>query len=99
MCAILQLVSAPLNPIPIAEHFRRSHPQCEHSYGQHNVREDLLRTLNKHFTYKVRLMMSSYLGLFLFIFFCSNKFKDKQEKQVRRTYYLIDAKSCMEKTK
>ena len=22
MCAILQLVSAPLNPIPIAEHFR-----------------------------------------------------------------------------
>ena len=29
MCAILQLVSAPLNPIPIAEHFRRSHPQCE----------------------------------------------------------------------
>ena len=35
MGAILQLVSAPLNPIPIAEHFRRSHPQCEHSYGQH----------------------------------------------------------------
>ena len=35
MCAILQLVSAPLNPIPTAEHFRRSHPQCEHSYGQH----------------------------------------------------------------
>jgi len=29
------LVSAPLNPIPTAEHFRRSHPQCEHSYGQH----------------------------------------------------------------
>ena len=35
MCAILQLVSAPLNPIPIAEHFRRRHPQGEHSYGQH----------------------------------------------------------------
>ena len=35
MCAILQLVSAPLNPIPIAEHFSRSHPQCEHSYRQH----------------------------------------------------------------
>ena len=35
MCALVQLVSAPLNPIPIAEHFRRSHPQCEHSYGQH----------------------------------------------------------------
>ena len=29
MCAIPQLVSAPLNPIPIAEHFRRSHPPCE----------------------------------------------------------------------
>ena len=35
MCAIPQLVSAPLNPIPTVEHFRRSHPQCEHSYGQH----------------------------------------------------------------
>ena len=35
MCAIPQLVSAPLNPIRAAEHFRRSHPQCEHSYGQH----------------------------------------------------------------
>ena len=30
-----QLVSAPLNPIPIAEHSRRSHPPCEHSRGQH----------------------------------------------------------------
>ena len=35
MCAIPQLASAPLNPTPTAEHFRRSHPQCEHSYGQH----------------------------------------------------------------
>ena len=35
MCAIPQLVSAPLNPIPTVEHFRRSHPQCEHSYRQH----------------------------------------------------------------
>ena len=35
MCAILQLVSAPLNPIPIEEHFMRSHPQCEHSCEQH----------------------------------------------------------------
>ena len=34
MYAIRQLVSAPLNPIPTAEHFRRSHPQCEHRYGQ-----------------------------------------------------------------
>ena len=35
MCPIPQLVSAPLNPIPTAEHFRRSHTTCEHSYGQH----------------------------------------------------------------
>ena len=35
MCAIPQLVSAPLNPTPSVEHFSRSHPQCEHSYGQH----------------------------------------------------------------
>ena len=42
MCAIPQLVSAPLNPIPTAEHFRRIHPQCEHSYGQHKYE------LNKH---------------------------------------------------
>ena len=35
MCVIPQLVSAPLNPVPIAEHFRRSRPQCEHSHGQH----------------------------------------------------------------
>ena len=34
MRAIPQLVSAPLNPMPIAEHFRRSHPPCEHSHGQ-----------------------------------------------------------------
>ena len=34
MGAIPQLVSAPLNPIPIAEHFRWSHPPCEHSHGQ-----------------------------------------------------------------
>ena len=35
MHEIPQLVWAPLNPIPIAEHFRRSHPPCEHSHGQH----------------------------------------------------------------
>ena len=35
MRAIPQLVSAPLNPILIAEHFRGSHPPCEHSRGQH----------------------------------------------------------------
>ena len=29
MRAFLQLVSTPLNPIPIAEDFRRSHPRCE----------------------------------------------------------------------
>ena len=35
MYAIPQLISAPLNPKPTVEHFRRGHPQCEHSYGQH----------------------------------------------------------------
>ena len=36
MRAIPQLVSAPLNPIPIiAEHFRRSHPLCENRRWQH----------------------------------------------------------------
>ena len=35
MRTIPQLVSAPLNLIPIAEHFRRSHPPCKHSHGQH----------------------------------------------------------------
>ena len=35
MCAIPQLGSAPLNPIPNAEHFKRRHSQYEHSYGQH----------------------------------------------------------------
>ena len=35
MRAIPQLVSAPLNPIPIAEHFKRGHPPREHSHGQH----------------------------------------------------------------
>ena len=29
MCAIPQLVSAPLNPISTIEHFRGSYPQCE----------------------------------------------------------------------
>ena len=37
MCAIPQLVSAPLNPIPIVEHFRRSHPLSEHSMA-HSLR-------------------------------------------------------------
>ena len=47
MCAILQLVSAPLNPIPIAEHFRRSHPQCEHSCEQHIY-------MSKEYLYRLR---------------------------------------------
>ena len=35
MLAIPQLVSVALNPIPISEPFRGSHPPCEHSRGQH----------------------------------------------------------------
>ena len=34
MCAIPQLFAAPLNPIPIVDHFWRSDPQYEHSYRQ-----------------------------------------------------------------
>ena len=48
MRAIPKLVSAPLNPIPIAENFRRSHPQCEHSHGQCISKENnakLVKTL------------------------------------------------------
>ena len=34
-CAIPQLGSAQLNPLPFVEHSsRRSHPQCEHSFSQ-----------------------------------------------------------------
>ena len=33
MLSSQQLVSAPLNPIPTVELFRRSHPQCEHSWA------------------------------------------------------------------
>ena len=40
MRAIPQLVLAPLNPIPIAEHFRRSHPPCEHGRRQHIISEE-----------------------------------------------------------
>ena len=48
MRAIPKLVSVPLNPIPIAEHFRRSHPQCEPSHGQCISKENnakLVKTL------------------------------------------------------
>ena len=31
MGAIPQLVSTPLNPVPVVEYFRKSHPQFEHA--------------------------------------------------------------------
>ena len=46
MCAIPQLVSAPLNPIPTVEHFRRSYPKCECSYGQHKFAN--VKTIHCH---------------------------------------------------
>ena len=53
-CAILQLVSAPLNPIPIVDHFRRSHPLCELSYCT-NVsiigKENKIITVNNNIKY------------------------------------------------
>ena len=55
MRAIPQLVWAPLNPIPITEHFRRSDPPYEHSHGQCKVRKitqskikTLINELNVH---------------------------------------------------
>ena len=53
---------------------------------------------SKQFTYKVKLVRSPYLGLFIFSFY-SNKVKDKQEKQVNHTYFLIEAKIFMEAKK
>ena len=58
MRAVPQLVSAPLNPIPVAEHFGRSHPPREHSRGQHilvrkimqSKTKTLLNELNVHTT-------------------------------------------------
>ena len=46
MRAIPQLVS-PSNPIPIAEHFRRSHPPCEHSHGQHKITQSEISNGNR----------------------------------------------------
>ena len=46
MCAILQLVSAPLNPIPIAEHFNDTMTQTRFSnltiFNTHKQRTDNL---------------------------------------------------------
>ena len=53
---------------------------------------------SKHLTYKTNLMRSPYLWLF-YVTFYSNKFKDKQEKQVTHTYNLIEAKIFKEATK
>ena len=39
------------------------------------------------------------LSMVLYVRFDSNKVKDKQEKQVTRTYDLIEAKGFMEATK
>ena len=59
MRAIPQLVLAPLNIIPTAEHFRKSHPPSEHSHRQHKkVRKimqskikTLINELNVHVNY------------------------------------------------
>ena len=57
MRAIPQLVSAPLNPIPIAEYFKRSHPSCEHSHGQHiqvrKITQSKIKTLIKELNVQV----------------------------------------------
>ena len=53
---------------------------------------------SKHLTCKIKRMRSPYLWLFCVTFY-SNKFKDKQEKQVTHTYNLIEAKIFKEATK
>ena len=47
-----------------------------------------------HFTEKVKLLRSPFLGLF-FVHFYSNKVEDKQEKQGTYTYTLIEVKGFM----
>ena len=59
MCATLQLVSAPLNPIPTAEHFRRSHPQCEYSYGQHIYMSEENEECNCMYGYSIQHFLCS----------------------------------------
>ena len=52
----------------------------------------------KHFTYKLKLVRSPYLGLLTDPFY-SNKIKNKQEKQVNHTYNLIQVKIFMKAIK
>ena len=40
MCASLQLFSAPSNPIPIVDKFRRSHPLFEHLNNKHKEKQN-----------------------------------------------------------
>ena len=54
---------------------------------------------SKHFIYKVKLVRSPYLGLFMFPFINSNNIKDKQEKKVTHTYALRKAKIFKEARK
>ena len=60
MCAIA--VVAPLNPIPTAEHFRRNHPQCEHSYGQLMCMSEENNAKSLSCLYKVSTMFSNRNG-------------------------------------
>ena len=52
MCAILQLVSAPSNPIPVVDHFRRSHPLSISSMYAQIVSYSILLTKIPHGTPK-----------------------------------------------
>ena len=46
MCAILQLDSAPSNPRPIVDHFRRSHQLCEHSYWTNSTQLNSIQAMH-----------------------------------------------------
>ena len=86
MRAIPQLVSAPLNPIPIAEHFRRSHPPCEHSQGQHvKVRtitqskiKTLINELNVHNQINKQIMRALKIKLYAHTYRVQLKYNTNQ---------------------
>ena len=62
--------------------------KCERAFISHS----------KHFTYKVKLVRSPYLGLFM-ILFIQVKSKINKKRQVTSTYALMQSKILMEANK
>ena len=65
MCAILELVSAPSNPRPIVDHFRRSHPLCEHSNWTAHERKTELKTVKWNCVWRHKTKQWCYLAYFV----------------------------------